>query len=160
MTMQALHPNLTEADLTEIRIAALNDCAPEVASLQFMRCCCSPKWVDAMSKARPYSGLTALEEYADRMWAECSEEDRLEAFAGYSANGDHGGASPELQSALLRYEQKFGFIFIFCANGKTPTETLPALESRLSNDLATEIRNAAEQHRRIIRLRLRKLLGG
>jgi hypothetical protein len=131
MTMQTLHSKLIDADLTEVRIAALNDCAPEVAILQFRRCCGSSKWVDAMSKARPYSGLAALEECADRAWAACSEGDWLEAF-----KDDTDGNSVHES-------------FIASVG-----------EGRPDSGPATEIRNVAEQHGRIIRLRLRQLIVG
>jgi len=56
------------------------------------------------------------------------------------------------------YEQRFGFIYIVCATGKSPEEMLTILKGRLQNDAETELRNAAEEQRRITRLRLEKLL--
>ena len=56
------------------------------------------------------------------------------------------------------YEQRFGFIFIVCATGKSSEEMLAILNYRLSNDGDTEIRTAAEEQRKITRLRLERLL--
>jgi len=56
------------------------------------------------------------------------------------------------------YEQRFGFIYIVCATGKSPEELLEILNARLKNDAEIELRNAAEEQRKITRLRLEKLL--
>ena len=56
------------------------------------------------------------------------------------------------------YEARFGYIFIICASGKSADEMLAALERRLTNDPGEELRMAAEEQRRITRLRLEKLL--
>ncbi len=56
------------------------------------------------------------------------------------------------------YEQRFGFIFIVCATGKGSEEMLAILQARLQNDAETEIAVAAEEQRKITRLRLEKLL--
>ena len=57
------------------------------------------------------------------------------------------------------YESRFGYIFIVCATGKTAVEMLAALEARLPNDPAVELRTAAEEQRKITGLRLAKLMG-
>ncbi len=64
----------------------------------------------------------------------------------------------KLVAANKEYEQKFGRIFIVCATGKTAAEMLAILKTRLSNDAATELKEAAEQQRQITQLRLRKWL--
>ena len=63
-----------------------------------------------------------------------------------------------LEDANRRYEQKFGRIFIVCANGRTFSEIIKMLEMRMPNDAATELREAAEQQRQITQLRLRRWL--
>ena len=57
------------------------------------------------------------------------------------------------------YEARFGYIFIICATGKTADEMLALLEQRLRNTPADELRIAAEEQRKITRLRLNKLAG-
>jgi len=175
MSTPGLHPLLTEMDRIEIRIAALNDCAPETARSQFRRCCGSSQWVEQMTRARPFSDIADLEACADRIWASCSREDWLEAFAAHPKIGDQSGnrwskqeqsgaaiASPMILAALAKanqdYETKFGYTFIVCATGKSVAEMLAILEQRLGNDGESEIHNAAEQQRLIMHLRLRKLL--
>ena len=56
------------------------------------------------------------------------------------------------------YEQKFRRIFIVCATGKSASEILEILRRRLHNDEATELRQAAEEQRQIMHIRLKKWL--
>src|SRR5712691_2798092 len=58
------------------------------------------------------------------------------------------------------YEARFGYIFIICATGLTAAEMLEALERRLRHAPDMEMRAAAEEQRKITRLRLAKLLDG
>ena len=60
----------------------------------------------------------------------------------------------ELAKANQAYLDRFGFIFIVCATGKTAAEMLALLRARLSNDRATELRTAAEEQAKITALRL------
>src|SRR5262249_22134312 len=144
MSTSGLHPLLTEIDRIEIRLAALNDCAPETARAQFRRCCGSSNWIHRMERARPFSDINELEDCADRVWASCSREDWLEAFAAHPRIGDHAkscwswqeqsgvaGATSTILMALAEanreYEKKFGYAFIVCATGKSATEMLGIL---------------------------------
>jgi 2-oxo-4-hydroxy-4-carboxy--5-ureidoimidazoline (OHCU) decarboxylase len=56
------------------------------------------------------------------------------------------------------YEEKFGFIFIICATGKSPDEMLSALRERLDNEANAELKIAAAEQNKITGLRLKKLL--
>ena len=71
-------------------------------------------------------------------------------------------ASTETTASLATlnqaYEQKFGFIFIVCATGKSPEEMLAALQDRLHHDTATELPIAAREQSKITELRLKKLI--
>jgi len=175
MSTPGLHPLLTETDRIAIRLAALNDCAPETARAQFRRCCGSAKWVDRMEQARPFSDVDDLEKCAGRVWASCSREDWLEAFAAHPRIGDQSGnrwskqeqsgvsgaasmVLMELAEANRAYGNRFGYTFIVCAAGKSAAEMLQLLQQRLQNTPEEEIRIAAEQQRLITQLRLRKLL--
>jgi OHCU decarboxylase len=72
------------------------------------------------------------------------------------------GASPEtlanLADANRDYEERFGHIFIVCASGRNAAEMLALAQARLANDPETELTIAAEEQRKITRLRLEKLL--
>ena len=56
------------------------------------------------------------------------------------------------------YEARFGHVFLISAAGRDAPEILAALTERLGNDPATELRVAAEEQRRITRLRLERLM--
>ena len=56
------------------------------------------------------------------------------------------------------YDDRFGHIFLISAANRNAEEILANLRSRLDNDPDTEVKVAAEQHRRITRLRLERLL--
>ena len=56
------------------------------------------------------------------------------------------------------YEDKFGFIFIVCATGKSADEMLALIKVRLNNNAETEMQNAAKEQNKITQLRLKTLL--
>jgi 2-oxo-4-hydroxy-4-carboxy-5-ureidoimidazoline decarboxylase len=68
------------------------------------------------------------------------------------------GASDDILDALAQgnreYEEKFGFIFIVCATGKSAAEMLGLLRARLPNPPDREIRIAASEQAQITELRL------
>lgn len=136
-----------------------------------------------MSEARPFSNSDELSSKADEIWSKLDEEDWLEAFRAHPKIGERKAAAAqsaeaqrwsaqeqsesqktaaETKEALAdgnrEYEQRFGFIFIICATGKSAEEILAALTGRLNNDSETELRAAAEEQRKITQLRLQKLL--
>jgi 2-oxo-4-hydroxy-4-carboxy-5-ureidoimidazoline decarboxylase len=49
-------------------------------------------------------------------------------------------------------------VFLICATGKTSEEILQSLRERIANNAETELRIAADEQRKITRLRLEKLL--
>ena len=63
-----------------------------------------------------------------------------------------------LTAANREYEDRFGYIFIVCATGKSAIEMLALLERRRAHDPEVELTVAAEEQRKITRLRLVKLL--
>ena len=73
-----------------------------------------------------------------------------------------GTVSDEVIDALAQgnraYFERFGYIFIVCATGKTAPEMLAWLRERLPHSPPDEIRIAAGEQAKITRLRLEKLL--
>ena len=161
----------------------LNALPAEEARAAFLRCCGSSWWADVMAGRRPYRDEAELFAVAEGLWPSLSRADWLEAFAHHPRIGDVEGlrkkfgatrawaegeqagaaeASEEVLEALAEgnraYEARFGYIFIVCATGKTAAEMLALLRARLPNDPETELRIAAEEQRKITRLRLEKLL--
>ena len=64
----------------------------------------------------------------------------------------------ELAEANKKYEEKFGYIFIVCATGKSGEEMLSLLLTRLQNSPEVEIEIAADEQNKITKLRIEKLL--
>ena len=164
-------------------LGRLNALSAEDAERALLTCCGSREWARRMAAARPFASVDALMERADAVWWELGEDDWLEAFrahprigekkaeAGQTGRerawsaGEQAGMSAaveETQAALAEgnraYEDRFGHIYIVCATGKSADEMLALLNARLSNDAAAEIRVAAEEQRKITRIRLEKLL--
>jgi OHCU decarboxylase len=161
----------------------LNRLSEARAEAEFLKCCGSLNWARMMSAARPFATLEDLLARADSLWRSTSEEDWLEAFRAHPKIGElkaaaaqseraqnwskreqsgTEGADAETRAALAagnqEYEKRFGFIFIVCATGKSSAEMLAILTARLQNDLKAELSVAAEEQRKITRLRLEKLL--
>jgi OHCU decarboxylase len=64
----------------------------------------------------------------------------------------------EIAAENQRYEERFGFTYIVCATGKSTEEMLAILKRRLGSTRETELREAAEQQRQIMQIRLGKWL--
>ena len=60
--------------------------------------------------------------------------------------------------ACHTYENKFGFIYLLCATGKSASYMLDSLRQRLVNDIKKELNIAMEEQNKITKLRLEKLL--
>ncbi|HVF57296.1 MAG TPA: 2-oxo-4-hydroxy-4-carboxy-5-ureidoimidazoline decarboxylase [Pyrinomonadaceae bacterium] len=161
----------------------LNALPREALTAELLKCCGSTRWAQGVSDERPFRDLPRLLDTAERVWWRLGREDWLEAFRSHPPIGGKraaretgeearrwseqeqagtSGARSEVLDALAdanrAYQQKFGFIFIVCATGKSADEMLALLQERLSNDPATELRIAATEQSRITRLRLEKLL--
>jgi OHCU decarboxylase len=128
-----------------------------------------------MVAARPFESADALFGASDGIWRFLGRDDWLEAFAAHPRIGERAAAGwpsdeqtgaaaadeptrARFTQANREYDRRFGHIFIVCATGKAAAEMLALLETRLGNDPATELAIAAEEQRKITRLRLEKLL--
>ena len=154
----------------------------DAADALLARCCASAKWCARMTAARPYRSCDELIAAADAHWREMTHEDVVEAMSAHprigqkdiDSHGDaHGGdmargeqagmadASAKMRETMARhnrdYEQKFGFIFIICASGKSAAQMCEAIRARLENDAQTEIATAAVELGKITRIRIDKL---
>ena len=146
------------------------------------QCCGSPAWVEKMLTIPPAEDLIDLFEDAEEKWDECNEADWKEAFSHHPRIGDINSLTGKFAStanwageeqSLVKeatkqvlqslaegnklYEEKFGYIFIVCATGKSPEEMLGGLTARLHNSPAEEIKIAMEEQNKITKLRLEKL---
>jgi 2-oxo-4-hydroxy-4-carboxy-5-ureidoimidazoline decarboxylase len=162
-------------------LEAFNQMSPAEAATAILPCNGSQAWAEGMAALRPFENPFDLTCTADRVWQSLSERDWQQAFDSHPRIGEHKAKaateqslkwssgeqavaqlSEDTQTALAaanrEYDAKFGRIFIVCATGKTAEQMLAILRQRLSNDPATELREAAEQQRQITQIRLRKWL--
>jgi 2-oxo-4-hydroxy-4-carboxy-5-ureidoimidazoline decarboxylase len=170
--------------MSERAKAGVDGVSPEAAREILSRACGSRRWVERMLARRPFGSAAALQSAAREEWFALDEADWLEAFSHHPRIGDRGSLSArfpathdlsareqsavdfagarvidQLADANEAYRDRFGFIFIVCATGKTAGEMLRLLRDRLHNDRATELRTAAEEQAKITALRLSSLLG-
>jgi OHCU decarboxylase len=167
----------------KVIVADLDAMPEERATMALAECCGSSRWVSAMVARRPFRSRDAVLSAADQVWGSLSPADWLEAFSHHPRIGERKSAVQQsdrgtawaageqsgveqasedvrvaLASANREYEQRFGYIYIVFATGKSAVEMLAVARGRLRNDPDVEIRIAAEEQRKITRLRLDKLL--
>ena len=163
-------------------LAAWNQAGDATARQAMLACCGAARWAAQMVALRPIADATELSETADRVWSTMEELDWLDAFASHPRIGERAATGSQGQSAawskqeqsgtstanenvlteLARgntlYEERFGFTYIVCATGKSAEEMLAILKRRLAATREDELREAAEQQRQIMQIRLGKWL--
>ena len=132
-----------------------------------------------MLHRRPFGSDEELFAAARAEWFALTPDDWREAFRHHPKIGDRdalrarfpttahlsereqrgvAGVSDETLDALAEgnraYEERFGYIFIVCATGKTADEMLALLRARVANDPHTELLIAAGEQAKITELRL------
>jgi OHCU decarboxylase len=159
------------------------DALPAHGAAGLLRSCCgAARWVEGMLGRRPFRTLPALLAAADEVWLSLTPDDWLEAFSHHPRIGESRSAATQsdrargwssgeqsgmeaadasvraqLAEAHVAYDARFGYICIICATGKSAGEILAITRSRLSNAPDVELHIAAEEQRKITRLRLEKL---
>jgi 2-oxo-4-hydroxy-4-carboxy-5-ureidoimidazoline decarboxylase len=163
-------------------IHQFNQLDDTAATNLILQCCSSTNWAARMIESRPYSTVEQLISTANSHWQVMEQADFLEAFQGHPKIGDpdslrkkyastHSmakgeqsgvpGASDRVIDSLAQnnrdYEDKFGFIFIVCASGKSAEQMLDLIQARIGNNRVEEITNGAVEQRKITEIRIRKL---
>ncbi|MBD2766468.1 2-oxo-4-hydroxy-4-carboxy-5-ureidoimidazoline decarboxylase [Hymenobacter sp. BT664] len=165
-------------------LSDLNALPAAVRAESLAACCGAHAWVAALNQQFPFASSAALYKAAAHTWSSLAEADWREAFTHHPkiggdvqalrekfaststwAEGEQAAvkqAAPATLEALAAgntaYEQKFGYIFIVCATGKSADEMLALLQARLPNKPEAEILVAMGEQAKITRIRLEKLL--
>jgi OHCU decarboxylase len=158
-------------------LARFNGLSSEEAERQLYACCASSAWASRVVARRPFAEIDLLLQSADEEWLELGPPAWLQALEGHPRIGERGGHSPassereqrgvrtateETLTAMAeenrRYEARFGHVFLISASGRSGDEILAAMRQRMNNSAEAEVRVAAEEHRKITRLRLERLL--
>jgi len=163
----------------------LNRLAPARAREALARCCGASAWVERMVARRPFVNLNHLLGIAHAFWMGLGPDDWREAFTHHPRIGDLDSLARRFASTAAlasreqaavatssrvvlealaegnrAYEERFGYIFIVFASGWRADELLALLKGRLGNDPETELRIAAREQWKIMRLRLDRMLEG
>lgn len=166
-----------------MNIEQFNKLSDEDAKTEITRCCGASNWVKKVLDNRPYNDKNSLLELAEKEWFNLSQDDWLEAFQHHPkigdinslskkyantqkwAEGEQSGVNSASENIIHNlaqgnkdYEEKFGYIFIVCATGKTAQEMLDILNTRLPNNTEEEIKIAIGEQNKITKIRLEKLL--
>lgn len=161
-------------------VGTFDGMATEVLAPRLSAVCGSTRWVSAMLEARPFRDRTRLQERAAAIWMALEPSDWLEAFVAHPRLGERpagvdqhaawssleqrgaleaGAAIRQRLAALNRaYQERFGFVFILCAAGRTAEHMVHALEARLPHEREEELQIAAAEQAAILHLRLDRLL--
>ncbi len=165
------------------KLDLLNSSSKDEAVEELTRCCGSSNWVAKMLARRPFHSIEELFTAADDIWFKLAAEDWLEAFSHHPRIGDveslrakfastaswceneQKGVSQATDDVLHQlsalnddYFQKYGYIFIVCATGKTADQMLEILKSRMPNNRDEELKVAAGEQAKITKIRLEKLV--
>ena len=147
-----------------------------------LQCCGSSAWITRMLAEPAFEDLVDIMEVAEEKWYECNEADWLEAFEHHPQIGDvnslkekfastkewvsaeQSGVNSASQNILQqltdtnkKYRERFGYIFIVCATGRSAEEMLGLIQRRMNNSPEEEIKIAMAEQNKITKLRLEKL---
>ncbi|VFQ97320.1 unnamed protein product [Cuscuta campestris] len=150
----------------------------------FLACCGSTRFAREMASAAPFSDCAAAVTAARDIWFnKVNINGWLEAFSahpqiGHMPSQNHksptsaqwsegeqatalatatGSSLQELNEWNARYMEKFGFVFLICASGRSTAEILAELKRRYENRPIIEFEIAAGEQMKITELRLAKL---
>ena len=169
-----------------ITLSQLNSLSEQKLFMLLEQCCVSKTWVNSIIESRPFSSENELIKKAASIWYnDCTIEDFEEAFTGHPKIGNVDSlkekfshtaewaeneqskmaeANVETIEALAEankfYEDRFGYIFIVSASGKSADEMLAIINSRLKNQRDDEIYVAMNEQHKITVIRLVKLIEG
>jgi len=157
----------------------LNNFQEEQCKQELFKCCASKTWAKNLTKQRPYKNVEHLMEAATREWFLLAVNEWLEAFSHHPKIGDKlavakkenamgkneqssiFNTSEEVLNELVQFNElyfdKFGFIFLIFAEGKSAEFMLSVLKQRINNSREQELQNAAAEQDKIARRRLEKM---
>jgi 2-oxo-4-hydroxy-4-carboxy-5-ureidoimidazoline decarboxylase len=141
---------------------------------QLLEVCASAMWAKRVAAAGPYSDIDALLEQADQVLAALPDAEIDAALTGHPRIGGPVGnpssareqaraqnaaeqVLAELADKNRAYEDKFGYVYLVCAAGRSAEELLDNLTGRLVNDPKTERRVMRTELTKINRQRLQGL---
>ena len=163
-----------------LTVPAFDALTPDQAAAVLAPCCASRRWADQLVAGRPYGRREALTAASDAAISALAWDDISEALAAHpriggslaaagreaawSAQEQRSAASAgaaerdELAAANAAYEDRFGYVFLIRASGRSAADVLAALRERLRHDPAAEREVVRDELRGIVALRLGRVL--
>lgn len=169
----------TEKGRERAVVRRLDTLTDECLEAAWLACCASKRFVERITALRPYGTWQRLLDVSTETWWSLGSDDWHEAFRAHPRIGERSTGSgtfarwsdeeqsrladgDPVRTALLNanreYEERFGFLFIVCATGKSSSEMLEMLRARMLNGAEDELCVAAEEQRKITMIRLGKLV--
>ena len=173
----------SDQNLIDASIADMLNTLPYETILQTLQtCCASVRWCEGLEESRPFLSDEDVLDKSAKVFSALDESDWLEAFEGHPqignietlpakyantkaiAGDEQSGVQSASQDVLKRlataneeYLEKFGFIFIVCATGKSASEILELIQQRLPGTRDQELIAAGEEQSKITARRLKNL---
>jgi len=161
-----------------------NKLSKQDATIELEKCCVSKCWIQHMIENMPFASADELISKTANIWYDqCRELDWQAAFEGHPKIGDITSlkekysntknwasteqaniveADEEILKALVKandaYLNKFGYIFIVSASGKSAKAMLSIINARLDNTKEDELHLAKGEQHKITVIRLAKLI--
>lgn len=161
-----------------MNIEVFNKLPKEEVEKALFSCCGSMKWVENVMQAYPFADeKILLSQSIDSWYEKCDDADYLEAYGHHPEIGDVNSLTKKnagkeqasistasiqtienLSKANFEYNQKYGFIFIICATGKSASEMLRLMQARLKNTMEEEMKISMGEQMKITIIRFQKLI--
>jgi 2-oxo-4-hydroxy-4-carboxy-5-ureidoimidazoline decarboxylase len=158
-----------------VRLNGFNAAPEAEAVAALVACCSSPEWARQVAMARPYRTVDEVVGAADLALAGLDEGEVDAALAGHPRIGERSGhASSQREQAAVaaadaevlaglaagnrEYEERFGHVYLVCADGRPAAELLAVLRKRLGNEPDEERRVLRGELARINAIRLRRMV--
>jgi OHCU decarboxylase len=168
-----------------LSIQNINDMSDAQLWVELSKCCGSKTWIKLMLENHPYTNIEDLYLKASHLWFSVDTNDCLEAYSHHPQIGDmdslkkkfgttanwsgkeQAGVNTASEDVLKElkllneeYYSKNGFVFLICATGKSAEEMLISLKERIVHTRDQELKIAAQEQNKIIKIRLEKWING
>jgi len=140
-------------------------------------CLANRRWVAEVCSRRPYPDAQSFLTTAWAALNSLTDGDWVAAFKSHPRIGERGGDAPEssereqsramrsaaetlaaLEAGNRRYEERFGYVFLIRARGRSGEKILSELRRRMRNDPAMELAEARRELAQIAEERLEELV--
>jgi len=157
-------------------IDEFNTLPREAAERKLYECLANRRWAGQVASKRPFADAASMIAAAWIGLNELTDDDWMAAFKAHPRIGERGGDAPdasaleqsramEASTATLaalatenrQYEERFGYVFLIRASGRSGDEIVSELRRRMKNDPATELAEARRELSQIAQLRLERL---